>query len=141
MMAKCRSVTVAGPLRDQTRENRIRKKRIFLDARIRVILAVKDSPGSLSGGVPIGGGFRLRSVPRQDFFCRIREHFCHCFPEEKKTGPVSVSKAETGLETCLFIPLWAAEIGGGLGAGGAIVRRGGFGGRELKKNGHKTRKY
>jgi|GEM_PF-4688206 len=125
-MAKCRSVTVAGPLRDQTRENRIRKKRIFLDARIRVILAVKDSPGSLSGGVPIGGGFRLRSVPRQDFFCRIRENFCHFFPAEQKTGPVRISQAETSPEICLFIPLWAAKVGDGWGIGGDRERRGGF---------------
>ena len=62
---------------------------------------------------PIGGRFRLRSLLRQDFFCRIRENFCHFFPAKHEKGPVWTSESETGPETCLFMPLCAAELRGG----------------------------
>jgi len=64
-------------------------------------------------GAPIEGCFRLHSLPRQDFFCRIRENFCPCFPVKQKTGPVCISQAETGPEIYLFMPLWATEVGAG----------------------------
>ena len=71
-----------------------------------------------------GGGFGLRSLFRQDFFCRIREIFCTFFRVEQKTSPFCILQAETGPEICLFIPLWAAKVGGGWAFGRRGWRKG-----------------
>jgi len=91
--------------RDRTMVSRIGKNGGFPEARIPGWMRQAHSVGCANWG----GG--LRSVLWQDFFCRIRGIFYPWFLLEHKTGPFTIMQAGTGPETCLFIPLWAAEAG------------------------------
>ena len=113
MMSGYRSVTAAGPLRDQTGNKPGQENQVFPGGPDQAHPGLRDAPGSHQRGAPIGGCFRLRSLLRLGFFCRIRENFCHFFPVKHEKGPVWTSESETGPETCLFQPLWAAELRGG----------------------------
>ena len=86
-MAKCRSVTVAGPLRDQTRENRTRNNRGFPGCPDPGHSGRERFARSPPGAALIGGCFRPRSPLFPARMTLFGEKMTPLFPEAPVSAP------------------------------------------------------